>query len=106
MYLLKLSTLVGPTGGQLREVLLHKVDYSDKLLPSLYTLYISKFLQPDEEVDEVDKEIEGVTGTEEDPDVTPRSEATAKGQSHELIHPNTVMKALRAFVEDNKQPAK
>jgi hypothetical protein len=48
----------------------------------------------------VEREIEDVTGTE-----TPRSVGSAKPR-YDLIHPNTVLKALRAFVEDNKQPQK
>ena len=47
-------------------------------------------------MDDIDREIEGVTGMDED----------KTGSSQELIHPNEVMKALRAFVEDNKQPPK
>ena len=57
-------------------------------------------------MDDVDREIRDVTGEmgEEDaPTATPRSQ---RSQAQELIHPNDVCKALRAFVVDHKQPPK
>ena len=59
----------------------------------------------------LDEEIEQVTGREgEEEDEEGSHKGTQCSEksspSHELIHPNEVMKALRAFVEDTKQPPK
>ncbi|KAK3087953.1 hypothetical protein FSP39_012723 [Pinctada imbricata] len=53
----------------------------------------------EEMMDEIDEEIRKLTGKEGDADST-------KSETIELIHPNEVLKALRAFVEENRQPAK
>lgn len=50
-------------------------------------------------MDDIDAEIRKLTGKEGDVD-------SSKSETIELIHPNEVMKALRAFVEENRQPAK
>ena len=50
-------------------------------------------------MDDIDEEIRKLTGKEGDADST-------KSETIELIHPNEVLKALRAFVEENRQPAK
>ncbi len=55
------------------------------------------------EDEEFDEEIEKVTGKDGEDAPTPRS---LKSESNSLIHPNDVLKALRAFVEENKQPTK
>lgn len=58
-----------------------------------------------DEMDEADREVRDVTGDveEEAPTATPRSN---RSQATELIHPNDVTRALRAFVQDHKQPPK
>lgn len=61
-----------------------------------------------QEMDDVDREIRKVTGEDEEegeevPTPTPRSQ---RSQGQDLIHPNEVLKALRQFVEDNKQQTK
>ena len=55
------------------------------------------------EREDAEPELERVTGrlTTDGDEVTPRSE-----RGRDLIHPNEVLKALRQFVEDNKQPTK
>lgn len=72
-----------------------------------------KQAQPDEEevdeksetemsgdmMDDIDAEIRKLTGNEGDAD-------SSKSETIELIHPNEVLKGLRAFVEENKQPQK
>lgn len=50
-------------------------------------------------MDDIDEEIRKLTGKEGDNEST-------KSESIELIHPNEVLKGLRAFVEENKQPPK
>ena len=47
----------------------------------------------------MDDEIERVTGSTPGVDPTPRS---VRSESNDLIHPNDVLKALRAFVDENK----
>ena len=49
--------------------------------------------------DELDEEIRILTGKEGDSD-------SVKSDSVDLVHPNEVLKALRAFVEDNRKPVK
>ena len=63
-----------------------------------------------QEEDDVDREILQVTGVggedrgeEEEP--TPRSQAHSMPQG-DLVHPNTVLKILRSFVDENKHPPK
>ncbi|XP_076456963.1 dynein regulatory complex protein 1-like [Babylonia areolata] len=51
------------------------------------------------EGDEVDEEIRVLTGKEGDND-------SVQSESVDLVHPNEVLKALRAFVEDNRKPSK
>lgn len=51
------------------------------------------------EGDEIDEEIRILTGKEGDV-------ASSESDSMDLVHPNEVLKALRAFVEDNRQPVK
>lgn len=51
------------------------------------------------EMDDIDEEIRKLTGKEGDNEST-------KSESVELIHPNEVLKGLRAFVEENKQSPK
>lgn len=51
------------------------------------------------EMDDIDEEIRKLTGKEGDNE-------SSKSESIELIHPNEVLKGLRAFVEENKQPPK
>ncbi|XP_060066143.1 dynein regulatory complex protein 1-like [Ylistrum balloti] len=51
------------------------------------------------ELDDIDEEIRKLTGKEGDLEST-------KSETVELIHPNEVLKALRAFVEENRQPTK
>ncbi|XP_061176506.1 dynein regulatory complex protein 1-like [Saccostrea echinata] len=55
--------------------------------------------QTEGDMDDIDAEIRKLTGKEGDVD-------SSKSETIELIHPNEVMKALRAFVEENRQPAK
>ena len=59
-------------------------------------------MEEDGEDEEVDDEIEKVTGREG----TAQSHRSVKSEAGELIHPNDVLKALRAFVEENKQHTK
>ena len=47
----------------------------------------------------MDEEIRILTGKEGDSD-------SVKSDSVDLVHPNEVLKALRAFVEDNRKPVK
>ena len=56
-----------------------------------------------EEDPELDREVEEVTGPMEEPvgRASPQS-----SDNTELIQPNDVLKALRAYVEDNRQPPK
>ncbi|KAL8576042.1 hypothetical protein ACOMHN_052060 [Nucella lapillus] len=51
------------------------------------------------EGDELDEEIRNLTGKEGDND-------SVQSESVDLIHPNEVLKALRAFVQDNRKPHK
>lgn len=55
--------------------------------------------QTEGEMDDIDAEIRKLTGKEGDVD-------SSKSETIELIHHNEVMKALRAFVEENRQPSK
>lgn len=58
------------------------------------------------EMDEdIDKEIENVTGKDGSNLTTPRSDISAAAPD-DFIHPNDVLKALKAFVDDNKQSPK
>ncbi|CAC5382327.1 DRC1 [Mytilus coruscus] len=51
------------------------------------------------EMEDIDEEIRKLTGKEGD-------NVSTNSESIELIHPNEVLKGLRAFVEENKQPPK
>lgn len=55
--------------------------------------------QTEGDMDDIDAEIRKLTGKEGDVD-------SSKSETIELIHHNEVMKALRAFVEENRQPSK
>ena len=50
-------------------------------------------------MEDIDEEIRKLTGKEGD-------NVSTNSESIELIHPNEVLKGLRAFVEENKQPPK
>ncbi len=58
-------------------------------------------LQGDDEY--LDREVADVTGQDEEDMPTPRS---GKSEGTDLIHPNDVLKALRAFVEEHREPPK
>ena len=68
---------------------------------------ISKF---QDDGDSIDAEIRRVTGKipeveeEDEEGESPRSSKSSAVQ--DLIHPNEVLKALRKFVDDNRQPQK
>ena len=64
--------------------------------------------QATDAVDDVDREIEQVTGAEEgeQDSIMPTPISEKPQQQHELIHPNSVLKALRAFVEEHKDHSK
>ena len=49
--------------------------------------------------DELDEEVRNLTGKESDAD-------SVKSDSVDLVHPNEVLKALRAFVDENRKPVK
>ncbi|KAK7467804.1 hypothetical protein BaRGS_00036948 [Batillaria attramentaria] len=53
----------------------------------------------EEKADELDEEIRILTGKEGE-------SVTSEGDTMDLVHPNEVLKALRAFVEDHRKPVK
>ena len=70
-------------------------------------LQLQCFAQPTEQEElEADQEVAKVTGQagSQASDLEEPSPRSTDGQ--DLIHPNDVLKALRSFVEDNKEPPK
>ena len=64
-----------------------------------------------EELDDEDREVQEVTGDNDAESTDMEHGSTTAHHSdrathHQLIHPNDVLKALRAFVEDHKAPPK
>ena len=89
--------------GFLHYLLFHTQIVFKRDKTNIITWFIGMLSKDDEgEEEEIDDEIEKVTGRGETVQ-TPRS---VKSETGELIHPNDVLKALRAFVEENKQHVK
>ena len=63
-----------------------------------------------QECDAVDEEMESITDHEAEEDAKMEAQETLLSErsmaSYDLIHPNEVVKVLRAFVDENKQPPK
>ncbi|XP_067665435.1 dynein regulatory complex protein 1-like [Haliotis asinina] len=58
------------------------------------------------DVDELDEEIQQLTGRRSPDEETEDAQGDGEEEKVQLVHPNEVLKALRAFVEDHRKPVK